>query len=396
MTADWKKPPGVMVSEPFRIAHVLVHYDGPKAAILTADSEHYIGLASDESAPGRVRWLAAPVSALEIESVIRGRVDLRSVMQKPTLYIIDAASNFTELEVWAAPYSAVPEQSLPAIAARLPDIDDQAAAAILGESHAHHLQSEAHMVVFDGASVLDGTMHFRALGPLLTSLQRVWDAFAQSLESRPTSRGLIPQSLLKRSLLYFNASVAASFGVEVSTRDSELFDKIVENYSGMLGGFHSEAALAERLRELSDNSRLFSALRALFKSVSSSETDVLVGHRSLSVFLSHRRASVLHDWSEASTFEEAPKRLTGFLASLHSTKGMFTFHSTGENAEIISGRVGNVLQSNLKNGIVDYPVGLIRRYIATIHASRRVDGAPSTALLLHLDPVDAGPSSIPS
>jgi hypothetical protein len=328
---DWKLSAQPQIpSGDFVFSEVLVDYDGPQVALFKSGSAIYFGIAADGD-DDFSRWICALVSAAEIEALLEGSTPMRQVLLKDTVLIVDIAHNGVALRTWEAPPSDLSADALPLPGDLLPSAQAKAG------------QREA--MILAGQGVVENRIEFRKLGDFVHSMQRLWNAFAQLLEGKPTAQAPIKRNLSSRASLSFVAASPGSVGLTIHPIDQALFFAIAEEYKKVIRIGDNLAQLRETLSHLGP--RVQSAFRNYLETLSRHELEVTIRWQNNASFVganAARRIFEMIDTVESSV--AADIEVYGHLTAFNVRNGTFEFFSL-EDDETFAGSVSpHLLEEN--------------------------------------------------
>ena len=166
MKIDW---PGRLVTiadvQDRSMKEVLMEYDGPHLAVFADKQRHFLGLRIDDDEQ-HIAWLEAPLSGLEEEALKLGELTVRNALVKDQMWLVHVSHIGTPSFAQEVTASEVPQDILPEINALLPRY-----------VRSRHRREAAERPEFR-IDTKNGKVSLGNLGPLATSIQKVWDAFA--------------------------------------------------------------------------------------------------------------------------------------------------------------------------------------------------------------------------
>lgn len=316
MRSTWKQGNGSLeVRFPERkIEYVLVEYEGPQLVTLRDDDRRYLGLSSDVD-DKFVRWIHAPISDLEWQSLLLGLVPMRDVFRKPTVWIVDEYHDGTPIRGQEVNGEELDEDSLPTAAALLPTAAREAFA---GELPA----LPARMLRFQQRKKPSRALPLTAMGKGAVAYQRLWTACATSANDQ--SLAARRSELSKRSQLFAVAPRAASFGIELSPLDPTLFAVVAERIARLIANADNQIELASFFRE-------FPGARAAYdgflRALQDNDLDMLASWPSGGVFLSGGRSSIVRAAiGRTKTSTDTTFSAQGYFRGFMKGSGEFEFY----------------------------------------------------------------------
>jgi hypothetical protein len=355
MRSSWRVPEQQLSLPPaFHLDKVLLEHDGPQmVTVRDGTGQLFLGVAADDSDQA-IRWIYAPISKLELDSLFLGAVTTRDALFKDKVWIIDEKPDGTKLEAWTLSGGEIPQDALPEQHVLLPRTVRMAF------SH-ESATSIARGFCFAGQAIQGTRISFRDLSFVTDSLQRLWSSFMHSTLGMRGRKGQFGQAD-KLAWMYVTAFSPGSFVLEVEPENETMFVRLAANYRELIAASDSIEELRIALGKFS--ARVASAYLSYLGELSKRDIEVLAILGPSSAFIapsSARRIAPVVETAlrtERSQFEEFG-RFVGFSIE----KGVFELYSADED-KVLSGTLSPQLRARLAEEPEDVRVG------ATFHSAR--------------------------
>jgi hypothetical protein len=354
MNYEWSLPQSSLafIESMRRRQEVLLSYDGPALVTLTDGQSQFLGMAVDEDESGDVvRWIEAPVSDLELDAIKIGAEPLRWALSKERVTVIDY-SRHEPVRMWDVALDSIPQEALPDPDAFLPGSRKEKAASPI----------ERPMFSLAGKTA-PNRVTFGELSAVATTLQSLWNAFAQSLNT-----ALAP--------LAVTAFARGSLKMLVDTDNPVTFGRIANEYRKLVLASDSRQRLAEVIATV--DARVASTYRDYLQTLRIHEVEVLAEWREQASFVSYRTATrARENYPTIDAIPQAPvtkerARLRGVFQGFLRDEG-FQFYDLDGN-KWYRGRLGKALRNNLPDEFdMTLGRGLHKRYIVEIEITRKGD-----------------------
>ena len=238
------------------LSRLLEYYDGPRL-ILQRSRAGQLYLAwwndADESID---RWIYLPVSEWRLRAILSGHMPVLDALKDPedgNLLVVDidvATDSVVQTVVTTA--ASLPEDSLPLEWSRLNIPMPEGISGLPLRERAHLLNVKMESKLSDPT----GRVNAKIVGQFIGNLQRLFDAIGQAKSGQPTSRGVIPDSVLNDTRLDPIGTYTGSFGIllETNKQDDLIGDSLAKtSLQGLFDLFevgHHASGLTLQLTEL--------------------------------------------------------------------------------------------------------------------------------------------------
>jgi hypothetical protein len=230
MMFEWQLPTAEIFFDQRTPEVVLVELDGPQL-ITATDSlgRRYLGLFADRPDEQRELWLFALITNLELEALFAGAVSMRNAISKPQLDLVEYSDD-RQVALWKLTPEQVPASIFPVADANLPVEEGSALLAkLLGKTPPKGTEP---IFRCGGRPVRGSEMAFGALSGISGGIQSLWTVIANDVLPEPRTAEELGARADAQTLRMLS-SMAASFGMVVTTDNAEAFRKIAETYRAL-------------------------------------------------------------------------------------------------------------------------------------------------------------------
>ena len=235
MRPTWTPLQPILFPSVWKDVEVLLEFNGPQAVLVERDGHAYLSIASDES-EGRTRWLRAPISALERESLMYGFASLHDCIAKPEVLVVDTDETGAVVMEATVALDRLSEADLPGIDSTLPQAESDTVA-------------ERRCIALEGPAVVGHAIGLKPVADVMENLQRLWNALGQSILGEATARGVVPAPIVRRSELLLAGIGSGSVVLELQPADAELCEDISRMYVALVQADGDAARLSGVLGE---------------------------------------------------------------------------------------------------------------------------------------------------
>jgi len=396
MRDTWKLPAQEELLLPDALERVLVEYDGPQIATFTSYEGLLLGVASDDDG-GAVRWLAAPITGTELKALALGVVALRDLLVKPTMYVFDRAHEGGISHLWRCVDYHFADLDLPEVGAKLP------------EAARDHLRSELGLEDFvdspalwlDSPQLASKGVGFRALSELLSVLQRLWNAIADTFgRDGPRTKGAWSQELVEHAALNLASAGAGSLLLRLNPADGALFDQVAARFEELAAAGDDQAALLRVMQRLGP--RAGARYGELLDKLHTHDMQLLSRRSDGCAFISATMAPRVLDALPTGEAAEALGTMpaVGYFVALDTRAGTFQFYDVSAEETYAGAIAPDVLATNDEVAVgsgATYAITLdvyghatVKRTLTHSYALRQIeerlgDVAHDTGLMLNLE-----------
>ena len=240
----------------FTLDRVLQYYDGPRLLLQRSQSNQLFLAWWNDSDESTERWIYLPVSEHRLQEILSGEIPSLDGLNAPEdgyLFVVDRdlhRDSITKTVMTDA--SALLSDTLPRQGAKLsiPVPKDVVDLATRERVHVVNVKMESK------SSDPTGRISATIAGQFMGNLQRFVDAVGQANTGRPTSRGVIPDSILNETRLDPISTYAGSFGIRFETNKQDdlfgesLVKESLERLFDLLDVGYQASELTDHLTEL--------------------------------------------------------------------------------------------------------------------------------------------------
>ncbi len=341
---SWNKRGMLAFSRP--IETVLMEYDGPQLATFRDSKIRFLGVVSDEDRYAR-RWLQATISDLEIDALRSGSHAMRQVFMKENLWVVDQDHNGNYINSWIVQYSDLPEFSLPAPAAVLPDFAIEELDELVGSN-----RRRGNGLAVGGKGVIDNTIDMMALSKLSGSFQKFCTEVASAIAGENRSIFPIGWSASDLSRLRAVATPPGSFSISIDPVNAAAFRKIIDEYQALVFACNDNERLIPLLSRL--RFHVEQSYGKFIKSISDNGLEVLATFERKSVFMNdvcarHIQETIQVQRRQPSTRTEEVPMIGSFVGlSLGPRSGSFELRNL-DTGRRIKGQLSHDIFIRLSN-----------------------------------------------
>ena len=341
MRSTWQLPPDA--SLPLRSwtpREVLLEFNGPELMTLDCDDALYLSVASD-SDDGKVRWLCARISEIELNALLLGATTVRDCILKDEILVVDTDNSGRSQAEFVVAENALSEDDLPSFRSFLPD-----------EIVAATKQSVVKpMFLLNGPSIVEHSIGFRILADLSQQIQRLWNAIGQTILGTATAKGSVSSHVPNETELRLAALQPGSVGLQVDVSNETLFSEIATVYHDLLQVTGDAVKLQTMLHTLKARAR--SAFLDYLKVLQRHDVEVLARWSDKAAFVSPFRATRIASGLEhIGTEEEERFSATGYFIGFHIPDATFEFQDSSDEETRYEGQVSPRVLSNPELKIV--------------------------------------------
>lgn len=240
----------------FPFEKVLQYYDGPRLLLQHSPAgQAYLAWWSDADSDTE-RWVCLPVSERRLYEVLSGVIPSREGIDNPEggyVFVVDRnveADSIVQMIMTQA--TALRDDSLPRSGARLNIPMPAGPSSVLIRDRAHLLDIRLESTSEDET----GRISAKIMGLFAGNFQRLVDSVGQAKSGNPTSRGSIPDAILKQTRLDPIEMYSGSLGLRFETNGQDdlfgesLIRNTLEGLFGLLDVGDDSAQLSSHLVEL--------------------------------------------------------------------------------------------------------------------------------------------------
>jgi hypothetical protein len=345
---------------------VLVEYDGPQLILFRAKDGDFLGLAVDSDEKIQ-RWLLAPASKLELETLALGNLPMCDVFsRKQSLVLVDFGRFTDPKALYPITIAEVPDDILPVSGALLPSYARTHLAKLL---KVKPLPAHSLRLRFAGAPVRGSEIELSALGTLAHGFQSLVIAIGEALGVYA-----IPDGELPSTALLAGATSGGSFAITIRAANDGTFSKIVQRYKQLLRlAFEDKEGLSS---ELAPHATLRKAFLGYLKSLEDLKAEALIESPETSVYVGHHGLKSVREMMKPSqakkrarAVEAEPSERTqhrGYFDAFATSDATFAF-SDIDRGEQIDGKVSAALAKKVRDQhLIEANVGRLTMYRITI------------------------------
>lgn len=214
------------------IAEVHVEYDGPEVMTVVdrRTGVRFLAVAMDEPNEDTVRYVQAPIHDVEGLALFNGEADLRDILWKPGLAVVDWTRGEKPSCLWEIPEAEIPHVPLPPDGVPLPTRYVASPPPMPDEA----------VLLIDGPDGRTHRIELGAFGAMATQLQGLWAAIAGAARS--------DSKVAQDAAILIGRWDPGSVKVQVYPRNPATFPEIAAQYAAMVRAKtdQSEDAAVER------------------------------------------------------------------------------------------------------------------------------------------------------
>jgi hypothetical protein len=329
MRATWQLGSGSIIEryDERKIEHVLIEYEGPQLVTLTDGANRYLGLAVDAD-DKYVRWMHARLGKLEWEALLHAMLPVRDVFRKPQVWIVDETYDGSRMRGYQVNGQELDDRDLPRPYLYL---TSDVRALFAGDLP----RVAARVLRLDQGNVVN-EIDFEILGELIKRYQRLWTSCASTIDET------IPKSeLRRRATLRAVATPSASFGVELTSVDPDLFNAIAARVAQLTGASDDESRLTDVFHMLPHARDPYESLLAY---LANQGVDLLAAWPGGGAFFGREHAQRIRasiDRSERVTVKPMP--VVGHFRGFSSAEGGYFVFRDPRSGDLYSGSIENAL-----------------------------------------------------